>query len=938
MNIYNIKSVSQASGKQVQRFWKKLFKNKNFIITWTFRLFALGVAGLALLFVYYSFTLPDPNTLLQRTVAESTKIYDRNGELLYEIHGEAKRTLVPLDQINDYLKHATVAVEDKDFYKHNGVSFRGLIRAVLIDLASGQKQQGGSTITQQFVKNALLTKDKSITRKIKELVLSVELEARYSKDQILQLYLNEIPYGRNAYGIEAASRAYFNKSAHDLTLAESAYLAALPQSTTYYNPFGPHREALNSRQQTILGLMQAQGYISKTELEQAEGEKVTFIPLQNSLRAPHFVLYVQDYLAEKYGERTLEEGGYKVYTTLDSKLQAIAENAVTTQAEKNAKNNNGNNDALVAIDPKTGQILAMVGSKDFFGESYPTGCNPGKDCLFDPSVNVAIVNRQPGSSIKPFVYLTAFKKEFGFSPASLLMDVTTNFGKNGNTDYIPQNYKGNNNGPVSMRKALAGSLNIPAVKTLALVGVNNATATAHDLGITSPLENCGLSLVLGGCEVKLLDHTNAYATLANGGIKHNTTPILKVQDKNGNTLEEYQDQGLRVADEQAVYEITNILSDDSARSYIFGAGSQLTLPGRPLACKTGTTNKWKDGWSMCYTPSIAVGVWVGNSNSKEMKTSADGSRVAAPISNQFLREALKDIPVEHFDSPPGITTVTVDAVSGLLPTDYTPQTKEEIFASYAVPTTYDNVHVVAKLDKTTGLPANNLTPPENLELRPYLVFKSERPDNPAWEEPVRKWMIDQNLPIPPTGVEIIAPGNSNGPALTISEPQANSIITQLPLTVSIDTKESLTKLDVLVDGQLVESKTSAPFTFQIYKQLSDGPRMIAIHAVSLNGRTTDLSVPVTLAVNAPLTIMSPTKNNITINPVTLKAISGNNLGTVTFYVNDAIVGTSQANLSNGSYIYELTFDAPKPGTYKLFAKAGNTQTPKETFTVVDQAQ
>ena len=938
MNIYNIKSVSRASSKQAQKFWKKLFQNKNLIITWAFRLFALGIASLALLFVYYSFTLPDPNTLLQRTVAESTKIYDRNGELLYEIHGEAKRTLIPLDQINDYLKHATVAVEDKDFYNHNGVSFRGLARAVLVDVISGQKQQGGSTITQQFVKNALLTGDKRITRKIKELILSVELEARYSKDQILQLYLNEIPYGRNAYGVEAASHAYFNKSARDLTLAESAYLAALPQSTTYYNPSGPHREALDNRQQTILSLMQAQGYISKAELEQAKEEKVTFVPLQNNLKAPHFVLYVQDYLADKYGERTLEESGYKVYTTLDSKLQAIAENAVAAQAEKNTKNNNGNNDAFVAIDPKTGQILAMVGSRDFFGESEPAGCKSGKDCLFDPSVNVALVNRQPGSSIKPFVYLTAFKKEFGFSPASLLMDVTTNFGKNGNSDYIPQNYKGNNNGPVSMRKALAGSLNIPAVKTLALVGVNNATATAHDLGITSPLENCGLSLVLGGCEVKLLDHTNAYATLANGGVKHNTTPILKVEGKSGDVLEEYKDTGQRVADEQAVYEVTSILSDDSARSYIFGAGSQLTLPGRPVACKTGTTNKWKDGWSMCYTPSIAVGAWVGNSNSKEMKTSADGSRVAAPITNLFLREALKDIPVEQFSKPQGITTVTVDAVSGLLPTEYTPQTKDEIFASYSVPTAYDNVHVVVKIDRTTGLPANNLTVPENIELRPYLVFKSERPDNPAWEEPIRNWMISQNLALPPDGADVIVPNNSEGPVLTISEPQANSIITKLPIMVSVNTKESLARLDVLVDGQLIESKTSAPFVFQIYKTLADGQRTIAIHAVSQSGRATDLSIPVTVAVNAPLTILSPAKDNITISPVTLKAISGNNLGTAVFYVNDVAIGSSQATSAGNSYTYEFVFDAPKPGTYKLVVKAGNTQTLKETFSIIDQAQ
>jgi membrane peptidoglycan carboxypeptidase len=324
---------------------------KGNFFTWLFRAAALGIGVLALIFIYFSFTLPDPNTLLQRNLAESTKILDRNGQLLYEIHGEAKRTLVTIDNINDYTKHATVAIEDKSFYQHRGISVRGIFRALLNDVLSASKSQGGSTITQQFVKNALLSKDKTWTRKLKEIILSIELEARYSKDEILQLYLNEIPYGRNAYGIEAASQTYFGVHAKDLTLAQSAYLSALPQAPTFYNPLGPNRDRLDARQQTVLQQMLEQGYITQTEKQQASEEHPTFLPLSNSMIAPHFVLYVQNILAEKYGESTLEEGGLKITTTLDKNLQAMAEKAVLDQAESNAKNYNAQNAGLVAIDP-----------------------------------------------------------------------------------------------------------------------------------------------------------------------------------------------------------------------------------------------------------------------------------------------------------------------------------------------------------------------------------------------------------------------------------------------------------------------------------------------------------------------------------------------------------------------------------------------------------
>lgn len=942
MRIYNFETASKKPVKHFKRFQKNLktiLGNRRLLISWFFRLFAIGVTLMAALFVYLSFTLPDPNTLLERTVPESTKIYDRNNQLLYEVHGEVKRTLVQLNAISDYAKHATVAVEDKDFYSHSGFSIRGIFRSIWKDIKTGSAQQGGSTITQQFVKNALLTKDKHIIRKIKELVLSVELEARYTKDQILQLYLNEIPYGRNAYGIEAASQAYFNKHANELSLGEAAYLAALPQSTTYYNPLGPHRDALDRRQQTILGLMEAQGYITKEQKEAALQEKVAFTPLQNSLKAPHFVLYVQDYLAKKYGEITLEQGGLKVYTTLDSKLQDIAESAVREQADKNEKDSKAYNAGFVAIDPKTGQILAMVGSRDFFGKSAPAGCNPGKDCLFDPSVNVALTPQQPGSSFKPYVYLTAFKEGQGYAPASLLMDVKTDFGRNGDSDYVPQNYNGAFNGPVSIRKALAGSLNIPAVKILALVGVDKATQTARDLGITSPLKNCGLSLVLGGCEVTLLDHTASYATLANGGVKNPATPILKVEDKSGNTLEEFTEKSSRVVDAQAVYELISIMTDNNARSYIFGVNNFLTLPDRVLACKTGTTNRWRDGWSMCFTPSIAVGAWVGNSNNKEMKVAADGARVAAPITNKFLRQALQGTPAEQFPVPDGISTVVVDAVSGKLPTEFTPETKEETFASYAVPKEYDDVHIGVKVDRTSGLPANNLTPPENVDLRIYTVFHSEKPDNPAWETPVREWMLSKQMPLPPEGSIVTnptpTPNTGEDPKATITSPAEGSVITQSIFTVQVDASSpaGITRVDLLIDGQLVESKSTGPYNFMVGHQLTDGPKTIAIHLTDKNGKTADQSVPVIFAVNAPITIIKPTPNATESGTVTLAAVSGQDFGTINFYANNALVATADG-LENpdGSYTYNATWTPTTNGAYKLQAKAGPTSSEKINLT------
>jgi 1A family penicillin-binding protein len=914
------------------------------IFTWLFRLAALFIVFIAILFFYYTKDLPDPNKLLDRNVSESTKIYDRSGGLLYEIHGETKRTLVQLNQVSDQLKQATIAIEDKDFYKHGGISITGIIRSAIADVLAGHFGQGGSTITQQFVKNAILSKSKTFDRKIREIILSLAIEARFSKDEILKLYLNEIPYGRNAYGVESAAQSYFNKSAKDLTLAESAYLAALPQAPSYYNPQGPNAQALESRKNLVLGLMRQQGYITPKQETQAKQEKVIFSKTRTALVAPHFVLMVQDYLAGKYGEKSLEEGGLKVYTTLDPRLQAIAEKAVKDGAAVNAKKYNADNTGLVAIDPKTGQILAMVGSKDYFADPEPAGCTPGKNCLFEPNVNVTLSERQPGSSFKPYVYVTAFDKDFKYNPASLLVDVVTNFGKFGDKDYVPQDYDGKERGPVSMRQAFAGSLNIPAVKTLALIGVENAVQTARNLGITSPLNNCGLSLVLGGCEVKLLDHVAAYSVLANGGIKNEKTAILKILDKGGNVLEEYTPNPKPVLDPQAVYEAVSIMTDNNARSFVFGQNSPLFFPDRTVAAKTGTTQKWHDGWTLGFTPSLAAGVWTGNNDGTFLKNKADGVYVAAPIWHAFMQEALKDQPDEPFLAPAGITKITVDALSGKLPTQYTPSTKEEIFADFSVPTQSDNVHVSVAIDTQTGQPAVNLTPPDRIAYKTYTVLHSEKPDNPDWENPVVNWALSKGYQYPPGSATYVPQtGSGQGPSLAILQPLDGDTIdaASFPVIVSAVSPNQVSRVDLYVDGKIYASKTSLPFEFIVSKNYPGGQHTLAVKATDGQGNTSDTSITVNFGSVEPLTLISPTSDSLVIFPLMMTAESGKSYSEVNFYYQDKAGQTNLIGKASdtfgayGKFRYSLNWETPlPPGKYGVFAKSNNgEQTEKITITI-----
>ena len=603
-------------------------------------LLILGSVSAVALFAWVAKDLPSPGKVNKRVIAESTKIYDRSGEhLLYEVHGEEKRTLIQFEQIPPSVRAATIALEDQDFYSHHGIKLTSIARAVLKDVIERSAAQGASTITQQFVKNSLLTNEKTLIRKIKEVILSIEIEQKFSKDEILAMYLNEIPYGSNAYGIEAAAQTFFGKSAKDLSLDEAALLAGLPKAPTYYSPYGARAEQLKIRQEVALNQMAKLGYISQEEADAAKQVDV-FGKLsvnRDAIAAPHFVMYIRDYLTEKYGEGGVESMGLKVYTTLDWDKQMKAEEIVKEKAQENATRWNAENASLVAIDPKTGQILTMVGSKDYF------------DKEIDGQVNVAIRDRQPGSSFKPYVYLAAFMK--GYTPETMIYDVETEFETVEGKEYKPQNYDGTFRGPLHMKEALAQSLNIPAVKTLYLVGVKDAITLAKNLGITglNDENRYGLSLVLGGGEITLLDHVSAYSTLATGGVKHSKTAILRIENAQGEVIEEFKpDAGERVIEEKYVAMLDHVMSTNAYRAPVFGENSPLRSDNRPIAAKTGTTNEFRDGWTIGHTPSISVGVWAGNNDNTPMRAGADGVNVAAPIFRAFLDFALQNTAIEKF--------------------------------------------------------------------------------------------------------------------------------------------------------------------------------------------------------------------------------------------------------------------------------------------------
>lgn len=709
---------------KVKKISKIIFSRKKFkhnlrnLVLILIALFFIGFGGGLLWFA--TIEIPDLASFDQRMLGQSTKIFDKTGKiLLYDLSQNMRRTVVPFDQISINIKNATIAIEDKEFYQHNGIRISSLIRSAFANISSLEYSQGGSTITQQVVKNSLLTRNKTITRKIKEIFLAIKLERNLTKDQIFNLYLNETSYGGTIYGIEEASQAFFAKSSKDLSITESAYLAAIPQAPTYYSPYGNHREDLENRKNLVLSKMKEYGFINEEEYASFKNERVEFKKeVSGGIKAPHFVMFIRDYLEKEYGDTVFETGGMKVITTLDYEMQKKAEEILKRRTLENAKLYHATNAGMIVIDVKTGQILTMVGSRDYF------------DKEIDGNYNVTTAKRQPGSSFKPFIYAAAFNK--GYRPETVLFDAQTQFGtscspndfSDENGCYAPDNYDGKFRGPLSLRNALAQSINIPAVKLLYLVGINDALSLAKKMGISSltTADQYGLSLVLGGGEVSVLEMTSAYSIFASGGIRRPSTGILKIETNAGKTLEEWEDKSEEVLPHQTALLVSDVLSDNVARTPVFGANSSLYFPDRQVAAKTGTTNNYRDTWVIGYTPQIAVGAWTGNNDNTPIAKQVAGY-IVAPMWHEFMNELLKTLPPEQFEKP---EPEDLTALKPIIRGDWKGDTDNQ-----NVPSGIHSILYYVDKDNPMGPPPSN----------PYSDPQFER-----WEFGVKKWQRSQGIP------------------------------------------------------------------------------------------------------------------------------------------------------------------------------------------------
>jgi len=839
----------------------KFKKNIRIIFKIVLGLFLGALLCGAAVFIYFAQDLPDPSKISERNLTESTKIFDRTGQvILYDIHGEEKRTVVPFDQISQVAQDATIAIEDSNFFNHGGLDFKGITRAFIYDLLGKKISQGGSTITQQFIKISLLTSEQTLSRKIKEAVLAIELEQKYSKKEILGFYLNEIPYGSNAYGVEAAAQTFFNKHAQDLDLAESAFLAALIKAPSFYSPYGSHPEELKSRQGLVLDRMAGLNFITKEEAAAAKKEKLNLAPRAQGLKAPHFVMYVKEYLEQKYGADYVQKAGLKVYTTLDWDLQTIAEQIVSEGAQNNWKKYRAYNAAFAAVDPKTGQILALVGSRDYF------------DLEHDGNVNVALRDRQPGSSFKPFAYAQAFKN--GYTPDTILFDLKTEFNPNCPADglaekdqygldcYNPGDYDDKFRGPVTMRQAIAQSLNIPSVQVLYLAGIADTIKLAKSMGIgtLNQPERYGLSLVLGGGEVKLLDEVAAYGVFANDGIKNEKTAILKIEDAKGNIIERFQSQPEKVLEPQISRMISDVLSDNTARAPIFGANSALYFPDRPVAAKTGTTEGYRDAWTLGYTSSLAAGVWVGNNDNSAMARAGAGIAAAGPLWHDFFQKAYanktkncrnkENLPDNYFCPPPEVEEfprpepITAD--------------KPILNGSYFIEKTY-------QVNKISGQPADSQTPPDLIEQRTskeihnilYYVNKDDPqgapPADPSQDSQYKNWEAAVVLWASQQGFNFNVPINSgfgqsqnNPPQIQITAPGDNETISQnFVLKVNFSAALGLSQIDFFANDNFLGSISGPPYEINVdLKNLSAGLNILKakIYDQALNRQENQITV------------------------------------------------------------------------------------------------
>lgn len=788
------------------------------VLTLLLLLAGLGVVGLYRRVVV---DLPDAAQLYQRTTAPSTKIYDRHGVLLYEINDPYGGLHTPLreEDIPPLCRQATIATEDASFYRNPGVDIRAIVRALWINLRGGEVLSGGSTITQQLARNLLLTPEErtelSLMRKIREAILAWRIARHYSKDEILTLYLNETYYGGLAFGIEAASRAYFGKHAAELDLAECALLAGLPQSPARYNPL-ESPSAAKERQRVVLQLMAKQGYITQEQARLAEVEKLGFASVPYAISAPHFVMYVRGELERQYGLEAIYKRGLQVYTTLDLRMQQAAERIVGYRLGQLARRANGEpprnvrNAALVALDPHTGEVLVMLGSPDYF------------DAQIDGAVNATVAIRQPGSSIKPITYAAAFDPEIPdpLTPGSMMVDVRTAFATREGDPYVPQNYDREFHGPVLLRQALASSYNLVAVKVLEHVGLEQMLALARALGVTTfdRSDQWGLALTLGGGEVRLLELTAAYAAFSNGGLRVEPTTILHVEDAEGRTLYQHAPQPARqVLDERVAYLITDILSDNFARMSAFGEGSPLRLT-RPAAVKTGTSTDWRDNWTIGYTPQLVAGVWVGNADNEPMHN-VSGITGAAPIWHDFMEEVLRGKPAIDFEQPPGLMHQQICADSGLLPLVMRsgvtaspgaatpiscPRAITELFIGGTEPKNYDNWHVRVRIDQRNGLLASAACPEQCVVERDYTLYPPE----------AQEWARSKGIPQPPATYSPLCPPENDLVALHNSTAEP---LNRLPLPDSSAQPESCLILSSPYQGAAYRIVKGMPLEHQRIK-------------------------------------------------------------------------------------------------------------------------
>jgi penicillin-binding protein 1C len=671
--------------------------------------------------IYLFWGIPLPTRLASETLPVSTKIFDRNGKLIYEIYTDKKRTPIKLSDVPKYFKDATISIEDKNFYSHRGFDILGIVRGLSKIITAG-RAEGGSTLTQQLVKNALLTDERTIRRKAQEVLLTTIIEGIYSKNQILEMYLNTIPYGGTAYGIEAASETYFGKQVKDLNLAESALLAGLPQRPSTYSPFGAHPELAKSRQAEVLKQMVANRYISQEESDNAYKSSLVYASIKPP-QAPHFALWIKEQLADKYGEKMVEQGGLRVNTTLDLDIQNFAQLAVATEVGKLKKQKVGNG-AVIVTRPGTGEILAMVGSKDYFSSDE------------DGKVNVTLASRQPGSSIKPLNYALAIKDQ-KITPATALADVPTCFDVFGQKSYCPVNYDGTFHGLIEARFALGNSYNIPAVKVLALNGVENFIAFAKQMGLSTVTDpkGYGLSATLGGLSVKPYDMAVAFGVFANQGIEQPLIAITKVTDWKGQTLEEFDPvkntlTGTRILEPSVTFLISHILLDNNARVAAFGDRSFLNVSAHPeVSVKTGTTNDRRDNWTIGYTSNVVVVAWVGNNDNSPMSGAVSGVSGASPIWNKIIKVVLDKAEKGAYDpnekghswpkQPDGVVGATICSDTGGAPPSQDPgapgcPTRFEYFLAGTVPGTSNIVNQDVFINNATGQLAAPTDPPDQI--------------------------------------------------------------------------------------------------------------------------------------------------------------------------------------------------------------------------------